>query len=486
MSTRVRGPKAKALLEKRRKEKEADAQGDAQEEVVSLWLSLSVSLCLSLSIYLSDEVEPQKAVAQGEEAVAGNRPERPPPPPPPAAPPPAPPPAAAAAGTEPGDERADQMGALLKDIQSAGSTRPRTTAAAELAKASHRPEALREAAEAVGASLVAAEKAGRIAQLGPGLRVAQALLEAMADGAAASAATQRALEAEPYDLAEQLQRVEALRRKETGAILAPPRFGDALAPAQVRADRALALLGRLRDELSTPPLPAVPKRPLLRVAEMSPASRVEHSSSQLFTWSPATERVASSAGERAVSAAAPPPPPPPPDLSSWGAAEDSGGLDLGGIKQAALFRDIQKTAGQRDRAFEEPRGSSREQMLLDVQRAAARRQQAASSDFEAPSTSSREQMLLDIQRIGAKSGRPSGGTAGPPPLPSHADRRGPSGHGGSPAPPVAPPPPPPLVPVRNLSGWGSDNGSEGESFQSDIGDLQGEAFLLRVNHRLLL
>eukprot|EP01043_Picozoa_sp_COSAG02_P087502 COSAG02_NODE_24770_length_678_cov_0.948187_1_plen_166_part_01 len=112
--------------------------------------------------------------------------------PPPAAPPP-PPAAAAVAAAEQGEgTRAEQKPdtvALMKDIQSARQKSARTTAAAELAKASHRPEALREAGEAVAASMVAAESAGRTAPLGPGLRVAQALLEAMAGGDTASTAT---------------------------------------------------------------------------------------------------------------------------------------------------------------------------------------------------------------------------------------------------------------------------------------------------------
>ena len=347
----------------------------------------------------------------------------------------------------------------MKDIQSARPKSARTTAAAELAKASHRPETLREAGEAVAASLVAAESAGRMAQLGPGLRVAQSLLEAMADGATVSAATQLALDAEPYDLAEQIQRVETLRRKGTGAILAP-RFGDTLAPAQVRTDRALALLGRLRDELSTPPVPAPPKRPLLN----SP-SRVEESGSRILMQSPVPDRF--------LSATAPAPAPmfEAPNLSAWGAAED-----LGESKQAALFRDIQKVGGSGRRLFEEPQVNSREQMLLDIQRAGARSQAVAASESEESSASSREQMLLDIQQIGAKgSGRDtvtsnsSAGAVRPPPLPSRTGRRA-SGHGDSPAgsrtPPPAPPAPPALVPVQNLSGWGSDTGTEGESFPS--------------------
>ena len=52
--------------------------------------------------------------------------------------------------------------------------------------------------------------------------------------------------------------IRATSNPEDAALL--PRFGDSLAPAQVRADRALALLARLRDELSSPPLPVTPAR----------------------------------------------------------------------------------------------------------------------------------------------------------------------------------------------------------------------------------
>ena len=111
----------------------------------------------------------------------------------------------------------------------------------------------------------AALGAGDHRGLGPGLRVAKAMLSAMARGDSSSAALATALESEPVDLAEQTERVEAAHRAiratsspEDAALL--PRFGDSLAPAQVRADRALALLARLRDELSSPPLPVTPAR----------------------------------------------------------------------------------------------------------------------------------------------------------------------------------------------------------------------------------
>lgn len=465
MSARVRGPKARALLEKRRMEKEAAAQGEKVTESVQAATTESGALQAGekagpMGSPLAAAGTPGRESGAGELAGAVRKP-APGATPPPAAPPP-PPAAAAVVAADQGERtRAEQKpdtSALMKDIQSARPKSIRTTAAAELAKASHRPEAFREAGEAVAASLVAAESAGRTAQLGPGLRVAQALLEAMASGATASTATQLALDAEPYDLAEQLQRVEALRRKEAGAVLAP-RFGDTLAPAQVRADRALALLGRLRDELSTPPVPAPPKRPLL-----NSTSRAEESDSPIFTRTPATDRF--------LSAAAPPPPVvQAPDLSAWGAEDDRGGLDLGGIKQAALIRDIQKAGGSSSRIFEEPRVNSREQMLLDIQRAGARRQPSAASESQESNTSSREQMLLDIQQIGAQaSGRhtgtseSSGRTVRPPPLPSRSGRRV-SGRGGSPAGSPTPPPQA-VVPVQDLSGWGSDTGIEGESLQS--------------------
>ena len=158
------------------------------------------------------------------------------------------------------------MGAVMKDIQKPPrALSPNRSAEREVVAAQIRPQIFAEALEGLSVCDAAAKAARRDAQLGPGLRVAKAMLSAMARGDSSSAALAVALESEPVDLAEQTERVEAAHRAiratsnpEDAALL--PRFGDSLAPAQVRADRALALLARLRDELSSPPLPVTPAR----------------------------------------------------------------------------------------------------------------------------------------------------------------------------------------------------------------------------------
>jgi hypothetical protein len=491
MSTRPKNTKAKALLEKRRQKEQAqaDAQKQAAEGAQAAVNASAKSAGgpAPLPPALREDVPAPEPEPEPEPARTGFVPSGPPPPPP----------ASRAASVSTGPPKQDiKMGALIRDIQKAPARRsansPRATAEAEIAKAKLRPEALREAGEAVAACLAAAQAAGRVGQLGPGLRVAQALLEAMADGAAASAAMDLALKAEPRDLDEQLQRVEALRKdkdkqakkeegeEKTGPILAP-RFGDTLAPAQVRTDRALALLGRLRDELSTPPVPQAPARPALTSSRGSPGSYRRTDASPAAAGGP------------------PPPPPPAPVLSGWGAVEERV-LDLGGgIKQAALFRDIQTSGGSRSAGvFEEPRVNTREQMLLDIQRSSSKRQ-AAGAAFEEPRTSSREHMLLEIQKQGssrragdafeepqvsgsgrgmllleiqaARKDKAAGGSAQkPPPLPA--------GRG----PPGAPPPPPP--PAPDLASWGATEGSRQDGTAAAAGmDGTKQAALFRDIHK---
>ena len=188
----------------------------------------------------------------------------------PAAPPPparSPGPPKRAGGAPPRiDQQAVRMGAVMKDIQKPPrALSPNRSAEREVDAAQIRPQIFAEALEGLSVCDAAAKAARRDAQLGPGLRVAKAMLSAMARGDSSSAALAMALESEPVDLAEQTERVEAAHRAiratsnpEDAALL--PRFGDSLAPAQVRADRALALLARLRDELSSPPLPVTPAR----------------------------------------------------------------------------------------------------------------------------------------------------------------------------------------------------------------------------------
>ena len=65
---------------------------------------------------------------------------------------------------------------------------------------------------------------------------------------------------------------------------------------------------------------------------------------------------------------APPPPPPPVAVAAETAAAGQTQLDLAGIKQGALMRDIQKQE-RSSGGFQEPRTNSRQDMLLEIQKA---------------------------------------------------------------------------------------------------------------------
>ena len=92
---------------------------------------------------------------------------------------------------------------------------------------------------------------------------------------------------------------------------------------------------------------------------------------------------------------APPAAPPPPSPAVGGGAVEAGAkLDLGGIKQAALLRDIQKQDGV-SREFVEPPTNSRDAMLFEIQK---QQKKAAERKIEEPVTNSRGDLLVEIQK----------------------------------------------------------------------------------------
>ena len=197
---------------------------------------------------------------------------------------------------------------------------------------------------------------------------------------------------------------EALASQTSGASLALTKMNEALdqslaafqgaASAEARASERLEIQAKVAAAKPPPPLdgaltPTRGAKKKVTIVAVTPQRRAQASAA--VTLHPAK---ASAAGVPGSLASPPPLPPktPPPPVASSPAADKPGDtkLDLGGIKQAALRRDIEKQASTSRSSFQEPATNSRGALLGDIHKAARSRSPERGSDpsLEPPPTAS--------------------------------------------------------------------------------------------------
>jgi hypothetical protein len=182
---------------------------------------------------------------------------------------------------------------------------------------------------------------------------------------------------------------EALAAETSGASLALTKMNEALdqslaafqaaASAEARASERLEIQAKLARDKPPPPTegqtPTRSAKKKVTIVAVTPQRRTKTSATPT-TPHPGKASAMSVLAGLATPPSLPPTPPPPPPLVASSATADKIGdtkLDLGGIKQAALRRDIEKQANASRSSFQEPVTNSRGALLGDIQKAARSR-----------------------------------------------------------------------------------------------------------------